>query len=158
MKTLFLFFLNVFLSVGREEIKCKRKGGAARRRRRPKRRANGSGGKRRRKWEDEKKLYWKKKSLLIWLAVWGSALSDALLFHFTGCHFLSIFFFSLFFPSPVLAAPFWTRCHRKSGVTAIFFHIRPTLWPDRLSKRRSDRAVDAIPPSPFFVSLCLAEQ
>lgn len=77
------------------------------------------------------------KSLFISLTVRGSTLSDALRFDFTGCHFLSIS--SILFPSspsPVLAAPFRTHCHHRSGVTAIFSTSDPlcgcSLWIVRL--------------------------
>lgn len=99
----------------------------------PKCRANGSRSKkRRRKWEDEKKLYCE------------NPFSSRSVFRAQPCPMRSFLTsrgatFSLFSsllypssPSTVLAAPFRTRCHHKSGVTAIFSTSDPlcgcSLW------------------------------
>lgn len=98
----------------------------------PKHRANGSGGKRRRKREDEKKLYCE--NPFSSRSLFGAQPCPTRCFSTSRGATFSLFSSLLFHssPSPALAAPFRTRCHHKSGVTAIFSTSDPlcgcSLW------------------------------
>lgn len=132
-----------------------------------------SWGVRRRKKRDEKKLYCQNLLSSQSVSQKGSALSGALLFDFTGCHFLSILFSSIFpfFPSltPSLLSfsyPLSSQKNlKKSGVTGIYSTSDPlydcgrfAFMLDGLPKRLSDKAMNTLTGFSLLVSLRLAGQ